>query len=72
MNHRRRLPFIAFALVFVAGPIQAQSAKHSEPTVVGEKCDLSVFGEKDTTKFLMFDHDLREAIKNQDAGSSRC
>ena len=68
MNHRRRLPFIAFALVFVAGPIQAQSAKHSDATVVGEKCDLSVIGEKDSTKFLMFDHDLREAIKNQDAG----
>ena len=68
MNPQRCLPFIAFALVLVAGPIQAQSAKHSEATVVGEQCDLSVFGEKDTTKFLMFDHDLREAIKNQDAG----
>lgn len=68
MNPQRCLPFIAFALVFVPGSVQAQSAKHPEATVVGDKCDLSVFGEKDTTKFLMFNQDLREAIKNQDAG----
>jgi hypothetical protein len=68
MNPQRCLPFVAFALVFVPAPIQAQSAKHSEATVVGDGCDLSVFGEKDATKFLMFDHDLREAIEKMDAG----
>jgi hypothetical protein len=68
MNPQRCLPFIAFALVFAAASNQAQSAKHSEATVVGDGCDLSVFGEKDATRFLMFDRDLREAIEKKDAG----
>lgn len=37
-------------------------------TAVGSSCDLRVFGEKNTEKFLIFDHDLRKALETRDVG----
>jgi hypothetical protein len=44
----------------------AQTKAKSDASVVGEKCDLAVFGAKDTAQFLAFDRDLRAAIEQRD------
>lgn len=58
----------ALAILLLAGASRQYAQTHKQPVVGGEKCDLRVFGEESTAKFLAFDHDLREAIEKQDAG----
>ncbi len=45
---------------------RAQQEKSA--TEVGARCNVSVFGEKSTEKFLAFDRDLRKAIETRDVG----
>jgi hypothetical protein len=44
------------------------STGFAQVTVLGENCDLSVIGAKETKTFLAFDREFRSALSNQDAG----
>ena len=50
----------------VSCPVFVGLSAHAQSAVVGKRCDLAVFGEKNTGAFLTFDHDFREAIQNLD------
>lgn len=47
-------------------PTVASAQDKQSASVLGEHCNLTVFGEKDTAKFLAFDRDLRAAIGRRD------
>lgn len=53
---------------WICAPCILPAQQAASPTKVGEGCDLRVFGEKDTVKFLAFDSDLRKAIETRDIG----
>jgi hypothetical protein len=57
---------IACAALAFTWPSFVGLAASAPSAMVGKRCDLSVFGEKNTSAFLTFDHDLREAIENHD------
>jgi hypothetical protein len=40
----------------------------SEPVLLGDNCDLAVFGADNTQGFIAFDRELRDALSRQDAG----
>lgn|SRR5512146_738468 len=64
MESHSRLLALLFGFVLVAGQsLRAQSS------VVGERCNLSVFGFKDSKTFLDFNRDLRNAIEKRDVGA---
>jgi hypothetical protein len=60
----RTLGFLALFLLLT----QARQAIAGD-TVVGPKCDVNVFGEKDKKEFLTFDKTFRAALKNGDAAT---
>jgi hypothetical protein len=54
---------------FLAMLLLVSGFAFSQSTVVGENCDLAVFGEKDTKTFLRFDKELRNALVKHDTGA---
>ncbi len=56
---------ILIALFFLALPLKPA---FSQASVLGENCDLSVLGAKETKSFLEFDREFRYALSNQNAG----
>jgi len=65
MLHRSSVSAIALCSLAVFLGATITSAQSS---ILGKQCDLAVFGEKDTTKFLAFDQELRAALKADDIG----
>lgn len=63
MFHRS---FVAAWLLVCFAVVLPQAVGQS--TEVGKRCNLSVFGEKNTDGFFTFDRDFRDAIENEDAG----
>ena len=54
------------AVLVACFPALVCAQEQESAAVLGARCDLSVFGEKDTAKFLAFDRDLRAAIEHRD------
>ena len=62
MKLRTSLPCVVIGMLLLTGlPLCAQS-------VVGQGCDLAVFGFKETNSFLNFDRDLRDTLGKRDFG----
>jgi hypothetical protein len=47
-------------------PLAGRAQEQKPASEVGARCNLKVFGEKDTKRFLNFDGDLRAAIQGRD------
>ncbi len=58
----QRLVLVLFALLCAPALLFCQS------TLLGDNCDLSAVGAKDSKGFLAFDQELRVALSKQDAG----
>jgi hypothetical protein len=63
-----RVSICAIALCLFVAALLSCIAANAQSSLLGKQCDLAVFGEKDTAKFLAFDQELRAALEANDIG----